>query len=115
MRRFYLADNPPRQPPEDDMSDTDAPKLEAQPDLMPATAKDDPLLTPGAGGWTPGTVRNLVASCLTGAGGAIGTYLTTVAPGAPLDTRHMAGIAIVGCVTGAATFLGIRSAGTRKI
>lgn len=96
------------------MSESDAPVVEQKPDLVPPALKDDPTLAPGAGGWTPGTVRNLVASCVTGAGGAIGTYLTTVQPGVPLDTRHLVGIGIVGCVTGAATFLGIRSAGTRK-
>jgi len=107
--RHYDPDSEPIPYPENSMN-SDAPKLEPRPDLMPATAKDDPLLS---GAWTPTKTRNLIASCLTGAGGAVGTYLTTVPPGVPLDTRHMLGIALVGCVVGAGTFLGIRSSGTK--
>lgn len=111
--RFYDPNSAPIPYPEDSMNN-DAPRIEAKPDLVPAVLKDDPTLAPAAGGWAPGTVKNLIASCVTGAGGAIGTYLTTVPVGQALDTRHLVGIGIVGCVTGAATFLGIRSAGTRK-
>jgi hypothetical protein len=94
---------------------SDAPKLEPKPDLMPATAKDDPMFRPAAGGWAPGGWQKLVASCVTGAGSAVSAYLLSVQPGVALDSRHMVGIGLAGCFASAATYLGLSSAGTRKL
>lgn len=92
--------------------DSDAPLAEKQPDLIPANA----VLPPGFGGWTPTRTRNLIASCLGGAVTAAGAVLSQYDPAkGALNAYQLGGAALIGCATGALGYLGIGSAGTRKL
>lgn len=101
-------------PPENAMPESDAPLAEKTPNLKPAGF--DPF-APGAGGWTPAKVTNLVASCLGGAATAAGAVLMQFDPskGVPINAYFIGGAALVGCASGALGYLGLKSAGTRKL
>lgn len=72
-----------------------------------------PIYEPGAGGWTPTKVANFIISMLLGSVLAIGTLLIT--PSAVLTLPLIAGTAMVGAAGAAISFLGLKSAGTRKL
>lgn len=67
---------------------------------------------PGAGGWVPKRWTPIIAAAGAGMISAIGAVLTG---GATLTIQVILGAAFVGAGGGIATFLGIRSAGPRKL
>ena len=80
-------------------------------DVANAETRVAPVQTPGAGGWTPAAWVPLVLSVVVGAVVAVGGLLSG---GGVVTVGTVIGALLTGAGGGAATFLGVKSAGPRK-
>lgn len=82
----------------------------------PILPTNPPAYVPGKGGWTPPAwVPPVVGACIGGGLTSVGTVLASLNPGDGLDVRHLVGAFLVGCGAGVVGYLGIKSAGVRKL
>lgn len=71
---------------------------------------------PAQGGWAPPSwFPPIVGACVGGGLGAVGAIVSALEPGDALDPRKLVGAFLVGCATGITGYLGIKSAGVRKL
>lgn len=78
---------------------------------QPSSARSQATSKPGEGGWTPRQIVPIVGACLAGGLTATGAALQE----GEFTLSRLLGIFAVGCGTSVAAYLGIKSAGPRRI